>query len=1010
MKNRLPFLLALVFLCGSFHISTAQNARGKATTSYDTIRIAAYNLLNYPGSINRHATYRTVISTMKPDVLAVEEVTYGGSQTTGQTNIDHLRDSVMNYSTPAVYSSAPFQHGGSSDDTETGLFFKTSKVTYLSESTIPTDLRNVSEYVIRVNSTGDTLRLYVVHLKASSDTASENRRLIECTDLRNYLNTLPPNAKFLIMGDFNTYASTDLGLQKLVESEADNDGRSKDPLNSVGAWHNDFNFRFIHTQSPRVRAFGGGSTGGMDDRFDLILTSMSSLDNNVIVSHYTPYGNDGNHFNDSINRLPNAAVPDSVANALHYSSDHLPVYCDFQFAVASALTSFAQTSPSNGAGGVMPSGTLTWRTCGNATSYNVYLDTNNPPTTLVAAGVTDTTYSYSGLKLEKTYRWKIVAKNATDSLVASNAPTNFTTVSGPAQPTNVTATYIALDSIQISWTDNATDETGYRVYRSTSFFGPFTQDGGDLPANTISFTDTGLTINQRYYYFITPFNGLGEGNSGAVSAATLAVVPGIPALTNLEFLSITVTIDSSGNPTPTQFAIQCAHDSVTQYVQANGSLGTPPIWHTFSEWGGSGGTPVSVQHSCMQYTFRVKARNDDNVETAFGSDSSQTTPCFSIADSLRKGWNLLSLPLTVTNGRKSVIFPASSSDLYTYHNGYVVRDSLVNGAGYWLKFDNAQEINLPGDPRFADSMSVNKGWNMVGSSSSSVDVTTITSNPDSLVLTPFYDYNSTGYHTSGTVDPLKGYWVKVRGSGKLFLPASPLAAPRTAVKKTVTEFDKTGLNLFTFEDNVGHQQTIYVGKGDESIQSTSMFELPPVPPAGLFDVRFGTQQYVEFVSSKSQEIPEFPVSFQSSSYPVKVTWRLNGNDGLSFQWKLNGAVRSTNQIYLQKSDRLSLTVGQPNGSLQPKEFALHQNYPNPFNPLTEIRYDLPTESIVRLTVFNVLGTQVATLVDGRQASGSHGIEWRPALASGVYFYRLQATSTENPGKSFQQIKRMLLLK
>jgi hypothetical protein len=88
----------------------------------------------------------------------------------------------------------------------------------------------------------------------------------------------------------------------------------------------------------------------------------------------------------------------------------------------------------------------------------------------------------------------------------------------------------------------------------------------------------------------------------------------------------------------------------------------------------------------------------------------------------------------------------------------------------------------------------------------------------------------------------------------------------------------------------------------------------------------------------------------------------------------------------------------PNGS------SLEQNYPNPFNPSTTIRYGLPSRSHVTLTVFNTLGQQVATLVQGEQEAGFHEVQFdASSLASGVYLYRLQAGD-------FLKTKRLLLLK
>ncbi|MFN3562436.1 MAG: T9SS type A sorting domain-containing protein, partial [Chloroherpetonaceae bacterium] len=88
----------------------------------------------------------------------------------------------------------------------------------------------------------------------------------------------------------------------------------------------------------------------------------------------------------------------------------------------------------------------------------------------------------------------------------------------------------------------------------------------------------------------------------------------------------------------------------------------------------------------------------------------------------------------------------------------------------------------------------------------------------------------------------------------------------------------------------------------------------------------------------------------------------------------------------------------------PKQFSLAQNYPNPFNPITMIRYELPERADVTLKVYDVLGREVATLVNAAQGQGSYQVPFNAAnLASGIYFYRLKAGS-------FMQTKKMLLVK
>ena len=95
---------------------------------------------------------------------------------------------------------------------------------------------------------------------------------------------------------------------------------------------------------------------------------------------------------------------------------------------------------------------------------------------------------------------------------------------------------------------------------------------------------------------------------------------------------------------------------------------------------------------------------------------------------------------------------------------------------------------------------------------------------------------------------------------------------------------------------------------------------------------------------------------------------------------------------------------------RPDAFALANNYPNPFNPATTIKYQLPQAADVELTVYNVLGQPVRTLVAEHQNAGRYVVEWDAtnnsghSLSSGMYFYRLQA------GEDFREIKKMLLLK
>jgi hypothetical protein len=88
----------------------------------------------------------------------------------------------------------------------------------------------------------------------------------------------------------------------------------------------------------------------------------------------------------------------------------------------------------------------------------------------------------------------------------------------------------------------------------------------------------------------------------------------------------------------------------------------------------------------------------------------------------------------------------------------------------------------------------------------------------------------------------------------------------------------------------------------------------------------------------------------------------------------------------------------------PSSFRLEQNYPNPFNPVTEILFDIPEETFVKLTVMNLIGQEVELLSNSKLSAGRYSADWDASdYPSGIYFYRLEAGS-------FSQTKKMILVK
>jgi predicted small secreted protein len=95
----------------------------------------------------------------------------------------------------------------------------------------------------------------------------------------------------------------------------------------------------------------------------------------------------------------------------------------------------------------------------------------------------------------------------------------------------------------------------------------------------------------------------------------------------------------------------------------------------------------------------------------------------------------------------------------------------------------------------------------------------------------------------------------------------------------------------------------------------------------------------------------------------------------------------------------------------PVKSTLLQNFPNPFNPKTEISFAIHSPSWVKLKVFNVLGQEMATIVDGKRDAGSYSVEFDATnLSSGVYFYKLEATALNDPASTFAQTRKMVVVK
>ncbi len=376
-------------------------------------------------------------------------------------------------------------------------------------------------------------------------------------------------------------------------------------------------------------------------------------------------------------------------------------------------------------------------------------------------------------------------------------------------------------------------------------------------------------------------------------------------------------------------------------------------------------------------------------------------------------WNMVSLPITTsTNGLKTSIFPTATSQAYKFSHGYLAADTLKNGPGYWLKFPDPQTVIMEGFVLHTDTISVIQGWNMIGSISYPVAVSNITQIPSGIMSSTVYRY-SNGYVLADSIRPSVGYWVKVSQAGKLVLYSAGTAAPKqSAAELPLNELQQ--FNIFTVTDNDGNNQALYFGNSPASSSLQDEYEMPPVPPEGIFDARFSSNG---LLSTWSEKPMPANIEVHSAKFPITIHWHIvqPGAMGLKFSDALTGqqlaaSAGDDGNLRLVNPAMTSIHVDFAALGETPNEFSLKQNYPNPFNPSTTIEFALPTPSTVTVRVFNILGQEIATLADNRQyQTGVHLLTFDAMnFGSGVYFYQLSARG--NDGKAFQVTRKMLLLK
>jgi len=323
----------------------------------DTLQLMQYNLLNYGNYTDyctsennnvsiKNAHLKEIIDYVKPDIFTVNEMSRN------ETFHDLLLNEVLNTDGVTYYQRAASTNAAESYLVNM-LYYNSEKLSLYSQDIVYAMVRDINVYTLYFNSedlakTRDTIFLtcFVAHLKAGSQYWNADKRAQMVSSAMTYIRThdLPDN--MLFMGDLNLYSDQEQAYKNLIYTYYSN-RYFYDPIDAEGNWNNNYNFKDVHTQSTHAGGSSCAAGGGLDDRFDFIMSSESILKGQkgmkLLKSTYTALGNDGQHFNKNINDSPtNTSAPIDVINALYGASDHLPVMV--KIAVDAAFNSLGEIS------------------------------------------------------------------------------------------------------------------------------------------------------------------------------------------------------------------------------------------------------------------------------------------------------------------------------------------------------------------------------------------------------------------------------------------------------------------------------------------------------------------------------------------------------------------------------------------------------------------------------------------------------------------------------------------
>ena len=384
-----------------------------------------------------------------------------------------------------------------------------------------------------------------------------------------------------------------------------------------------------------------------------------------------------------------------------------------------------------------------------------------------------------------------------------------------------------------------------------------------------------------------------------------------------------------------------------------------------------------------------------------------------------RGWNLVSIPVGVNETDAMAVFgDASDSRNFVVIEApekaggseakSLARSQVIRGPRAWLKFDQTATVTFRGVS--VDEVNFDfteDGWHLVGSPSCVLPVSVLEDHTG-IVAGTVYGFNG-AYYSPRVLEPGRGYWVRTRnGAEPLELSMSCTASRSLRISRSdnadsnaaglpVADHGSGEFASIRFIDAAGYERTLYFGGELEKSIDPISFALPPVPPAGTFDVRF-------LDDGSLTEAKEATISIQAVAYPLRLEFvaatevkGTTSDNDFELDVLVDGDVVETH--FIASGTILELTSAPTALRLRsvvaeealPESFKLTGAYPNPFQREAFVSFDLPEAGDVRLEVYDLLGRRVSVVSETLEAGPAQRIRVTASeLSAGAYFYRLYA--------------------